>query len=91
MSLSDDKPADIVDAFNTTSSYFEDILNINNIYFDKYGMICLIYPSELQMKPIPLTWKPGFFDLFVSYEIVSSKIYDKHEYFDLEIVQISHF
>ena len=31
MSLSDVKQADIIDAFNTTSSYLEDILNINNI------------------------------------------------------------
>ena len=37
------------------------------------------------MKPIPLIQKPVFLDLFISYEIASSKIYDKHEYFDLEI------
>ena len=34
MSLSDDKHADIVDAFNTTSRYLDDILNINNVYFE---------------------------------------------------------
>ena len=34
MSLSDDKQADIMDAFNTTSRYLDDILNINNVYFD---------------------------------------------------------
>ena len=28
MSLSDDKQADIIDAFNTTSRHLEDILNI---------------------------------------------------------------
>ena len=33
MSLSDDREADIIDAFNTTSRYLDDILNINNIYF----------------------------------------------------------
>ena len=32
MSLSDDKQADIIDAFNTTSRYLDDILNINNVY-----------------------------------------------------------
>ena len=31
MSLSGDKQAGIIDAFNTTSGYFEDILNINNV------------------------------------------------------------
>ena len=34
MSLSDDKQADIIDAFNTTPRYLDDILNINNVYFD---------------------------------------------------------
>ena len=31
MSLSDDKLADIIDAFNTTSRYLDDILNIDNV------------------------------------------------------------
>ena len=34
MSLSDDKQADVIDAFNTTSRYLYDILNINNVYSD---------------------------------------------------------
>ena len=34
MSPSDDKQADIIDAFNTTSRYLDDVLNINNVYFD---------------------------------------------------------
>ena len=34
MSLSDDKQANVIDAFNTTSIYLDDILNINNVYFD---------------------------------------------------------
>ena len=48
MSLSDDKQADIIDAFNTISRYFDDILNINYIYFD--NMVSQIYPSELQLN-----------------------------------------
>ena len=43
MSLSDDKQADIIDAFNTTSRYLDDILNINNVHF--YTMVSQIYPS----------------------------------------------
>ena len=43
MSLSDDKQADVNDAFNTTSRYLDDILNINNVYFD--NMVSQIYPS----------------------------------------------
>ena len=48
MSLSDDKQADIIDAFNTTSEYLDDILNINNVYFDT--MVSQIYTSELQLN-----------------------------------------
>ena len=33
---------------NTTSGYLDDILNINNIYFD--NMVSKIYPSELQLN-----------------------------------------
>ena len=46
--FSDDKQADIIDAFYTTSRYLDDILNINNIYFD--NMLSKIYPSELQLN-----------------------------------------
>ena len=31
MSLSDDKQADVINAFNTISIYLDDILNINNV------------------------------------------------------------
>ena len=34
MSFSDDKQADIIDAFSTTSRYLDGILNINNVDFD---------------------------------------------------------
>ena len=34
MYLSDDKQANVIDAFNTTSRYLENNLNINNVYFD---------------------------------------------------------
>ena len=33
MSLSDDKQADVIDAFNTTSRYLDDILNVNKCLF----------------------------------------------------------
>ena len=50
MSLSDDKQADIIDAFYTTSRYLDDILNINYVYFD--NMVSQIYPSELQLNKV---------------------------------------
>ena len=43
-----DKQADIIDAFNTTSRYLDDILNINNVCFE--NMLSQIYPSELQLN-----------------------------------------
>ena len=48
MSLSHDKQADVIDAFNTTSRYLDDISNINNVYFD--NLVSQIYPSELQLN-----------------------------------------
>ena len=87
MSLSDDKQADVIDAFNTTSRYLDDILNINNVYFD--NMVSQIYPSELQLnKANASDTEAVFLDLHlsISNDIVSTKIYDKRDDFDFEIV-----
>ena len=86
-SLSDDKQADIIDAFNTTSRYLDDILNINNLYFD--NVVSQIYPSELQLnKAISSDTENAFYDLhlLISNDIVATKIYDKRDDFDFEIV-----
>ena len=48
MSLSDDNHADVIDAFNTTYRYSDDILNITNVYFD--NMVSQLYPLELQLN-----------------------------------------
>ena len=47
-SLSRIDQADIIEAFNSTSSYLDDLLNIDNIYFDQ--MVDRIYPTELQLN-----------------------------------------
>ena len=66
MSLSDDKQADVIDAFNTTSRYLDDILNINNVYFD--NMVGHIYPSELQLsKANTSDTKDAFLLAFVNF------------------------
>ena len=44
MSLSNDKQAVVIDAFNTTSRYLDDIFNINNANFD--NMVSQIFPLE---------------------------------------------
>ena len=46
--LSRENQANIIEAFNSTSRYHDDLLNIDNIYFDK--MVDRIYPSELQLN-----------------------------------------
>ena len=86
MSLSDDTQADIIDAFNTTFRCVDDILNINNVYFD--NMVCQIYPSELQLiKANTSDTEAAFLDLHLSISnVVSTKIYDKRNDFDFKIV-----
>ena len=44
--LSSDNQADVIKAFNSTSRYLDDLLNIDNPYFE--GMVNQIYPPELQ-------------------------------------------
>ena len=46
-SLSRENQAYIIEAFNLTSRYLDDLLNIDNIYFDQ--MVDRIYPTELQL------------------------------------------
>ena len=43
-SLSDDNQADIIEAFNSTSRYLDDLLNIDNPYFE--GMVNQINPPD---------------------------------------------
>ena len=85
MSLSDAKQADIIDAFNTISRYLDDILNINNVYFD--SIVSQIYPSELhKAHAFDAEAKCLYLHLSISNDIVSSKIYDKYDDFYFEIV-----
>ena len=47
-SLSRENQADIIEAFNSTSRYLDDLLIIDNIYFEQ--MVDRIYPTELQLN-----------------------------------------
>ena len=85
MSLSDDKQAYIIDALNTTFRYLDDILHINNVYFD--NMVSHIYPSEHQRnKANTSDTAAAFLDLHlsISNDIVATQTYDKRD--DFEIV-----
>ena len=78
---------DIMDAYNTTSRYSNGIINIINVYIDT--MVSQIYPSELQLnKANNSDTKVAFLDLHlsISNDIVFTKIYDKRDDFDFEIV-----
>ena len=65
----------------------DNILNINNVYFD--NMSSQIYPSELQLnKANTSDNEAAFLDLHlsISNDIVSTKIYDKRDDFGFAIV-----
>ena len=47
-SLSDNNQTDIIEAFNSTSRYLDDLLNIDYLYFEH--MVGQIYPTELQLN-----------------------------------------
>ena len=86
-SLSDVKQAEIIEAFKSTSRYLDDLLNIDNPYFE--GMVNRIYPPELQLnKANTSDTEAPFLDLHLSISngFVSSKIYDKRDDFDFDIV-----
>ena len=91
MSLSDDKQADIIDAFFTTSRYLDDVSNINNVYFDT--MVSQIYPSDLQLnKATTSDTEATFLDLHLSIfnDIVFTKIMINVTILILKL-SISHF
>ena len=87
LSLSDNNQTDIIEGFNSTSRYLDDLLNVDNPNFEL--MVGLIYPTELQLnKAYSSDTEAPSLDLNLSIidSIVSSKIYDKRDNFNFEIV-----
>ena len=65
LSLSDNNQTDIIEAFNSTSRYLDDLLNIDKPYFEQ--MVGQIYPTELQLnKANSSDTEAPFFDLNLS-------------------------
>ena len=58
-SLNHDNQADVIEAFNSTSRYLDDLLNIDNPYFE--GMVNQIYPSELQLNKANIKYRSPLF------------------------------
>ena len=75
--------------FQSTSRCLDDLLNIDNIHFEH--MVHRIYPAELQLnKANASDTEVSFLDLNLSIhnDIVSTKIYDKRDDFNFDIVNV---
>ena len=86
LSLSDRDKADVIAAFNSTSRYIDNLLNIDNPYVAH--MVSQIYPTEPQLNKVnPSDTEAPFRDLVLSitYGIVSTKIDDIY-YINFEVV-----
>ena len=87
LSLSEDTQSGVIEAFNSTSRYLGDLLNIDNNFFD--SRVNRIYPSELQLNKANISYADAsFLDLHLSVSdgFVMTKNYDKQDDFDFDIV-----
>ena len=87
LSLSEDNQSDVIEAFNSPSRYLDDLLNIDNNFFD--SMVNRIYPSELRLNKAYMSNTEASFlylHLSISDGFVQTKIYDKRDDFDFDIV-----
>ena len=88
LSLSEDNQSDVIEAFNSTSRYLDDLLNIDN----DFSMVNRFYLSQLQLnKANASDTEASFLDLHLSISdgFVKTKIYDKRDDFDFDIVNFS--
>ena len=84
LSLSVDNQSGVIEAFNSTSRYLDDLLNIDNNFFD--SMVNRIYHSELQLTKANVSYAEALFldlHLSISDGFVKTKIYDKPDDFDI--------
>ena len=80
LSLSDNNQTDIIEAFNSTSRYLDDLLKIDNHYFEQ--MVGQMNPTKLLLnKANSSDTEAPFLDLNLSKTIgiVFSKIYYKRD------------
>ena len=87
LSLSEENQSGVIEAFSSTSRYLDDLLDIDNNFFD--SMVNRIYPSELQLNKANVSdAEASFWDLHLSISdgFVKTKIYDKRDDFDFDIV-----
>ena len=85
-SLSRENQAYIIEAFNSNSKYLDNLLNIDNIYFDQ--IVYRIYHTEHQLNRANSSDTEAPFlglNLCVSYGTVYTKSYDKRDNFDFDM------
>ena len=87
LSLLDANQSEVIEAFNSTSRYLDDLLNIDNNFFD--SMVNHIYPSELQLNKANVSdTEASVLDLhlYIYRTVFKTKIFDKRDDFDFDIV-----
>ena len=85
--LSDDNEAEIIETFNSTSRDLDNLLNIDIPYFE--GTVNQMYLPALRLNKAKTsdTEAPCLvLHLYISNGFVSSKIYDKGDDFDFDMV-----
>ena len=91
MSLNKETDANIIDAFNDTSRYLDDILNIDNPHFDAF--VKNIYPKELTLNKANMSDNSASFldlDITINNNVIHTKVYDKRDDFNFDIVNYPH-
>jgi hypothetical protein len=75
-------------AFNSTFSYIDDFLSINNVQF--HSFVDSIYPSELEIKGnTESSTSASFLDVLLNIDAgdkLTTQLYDKENDFDFAIV-----
>ena len=87
LSFSDDNQSEVIEAFNSTFRYLDDLLIIDNTFFD--SMVNRIYPSKLQLNKANVSdTEASFLDLHLSISdgFVKTKLFDKRYDFVFDIV-----
>ena len=84
--------SEVIEVFNSTSGNLNDLLNIYNNFFD--SMDNHIYPSGLHLNNANVSdTEASFSDLHLSMSdgFIKTKIYDKRNDFDFDVVIFFHF
>ena len=87
LSFSEDTQSDVIETFNSTSRYLDDLLYMDNNFFD--STVNSIYPSKLQLNKANVSdTEASFLDFHssISDGFVKTKIYDKRDDCDFDIV-----